>query len=203
MLPAEEPPSYSKQIRPFLARYCLECHTGDKPKGDLNLETYKSLQEGGKSGPVVVAYKPDESRLVILTGGKDKLVMPPKTAKQPRTEEIALLRAWVAAGAKEDAATIAITIPDIKPRVPATPGVTSLAYHPNGKIVAAGVANEIVFIDVADGDIIDELRGHPGKVTSLAFSRDGKTLATAAGAAGTLGEIRLYSLAPSGLPNEK
>ena len=202
-LHARQPPSFSKEIMPFFARYCLECHSGEKPKGDLNLESYKNLQQGGKSGEVVVPNKPDESRLVILAEGKDKLVMPPKTAKQPKREEVALLRAWVAAGAKVDAGTIAVTIPDIKTRVSANPPVTCLAYHSNGKILAAGLYDEILFIDPATGDIVGELKGLPGKVTALALSGDGKNLAVAAGATGTAGEVRFYAVAPSGVPAEK
>src|SRR5579883_396426 len=88
-----QPPSYSKQVKPFFARYCLECHSADKTKGDLNLETYQGLRAGGKSGPVVVPGKPDESRLVRLAEGKDKPAMPPKKAKQPKPNEVAILRA--------------------------------------------------------------------------------------------------------------
>src|SRR5262245_13794554 len=29
---------YDRQIRPFLARHCLECHGGEKPKGDFRLD---------------------------------------------------------------------------------------------------------------------------------------------------------------------
>ena len=39
-LAADEPPSYAKQVRPFIARYCLECHSAREDQGGLNLETY-------------------------------------------------------------------------------------------------------------------------------------------------------------------
>src|SRR5437879_6262938 len=29
---------YEAQVRPFLARHCLECHGGAKPKGDFRLD---------------------------------------------------------------------------------------------------------------------------------------------------------------------
>src|SRR5438128_2353805 len=114
-----QPPSYSRQVRPFLAKYCLECHSADKAKGGLCLESFESLTKGGDHGPVVVPGKPDASRLVLMVEGKEKLAMPPKTAKQPSADERGVLRAWVAAGAKVDAATVAVKLPDIKPRVPA------------------------------------------------------------------------------------
>src|SRR5947209_16072789 len=134
---AQQPPSYAKQIKPFFARYCLECHNADKLKGELNLETYKSLAAGGRKGPEFVPGKPDQSRMVLMVEGKKKR-MPPRQARQPRPDEVALLRAWVAAGARDDAATLDVKIPDIKPLVLAVAPVAALAYHPDGKILAAG-----------------------------------------------------------------
>src|SRR5689334_6312867 len=100
-LQAQEAPSYGKHVRPFLAKYCLECHNAKTNKGGLDLETYKSLLEGGDHGPVLIAGKPGESLLVKLTEANEKPMMPPKEAKyRPTTEEVKVLRAWVAAGAK-------------------------------------------------------------------------------------------------------
>jgi hypothetical protein len=31
-----------EQVRPFFARHCLECHSGQEPKGDLHLDQLKS-----------------------------------------------------------------------------------------------------------------------------------------------------------------
>ncbi len=201
-VPAQSPPSYARQVKPFLARYCLECHAGDEAKGDLNLETYQGLRAGGKSGPVVVPGKPDESRLVRLAEGKDKPVMPPKKAKQPRPDEVAVLRAWVAAGAKEDTAA-PLTIPDIKPRVPVAAPIAAVAYHPGGKVLAAGGYREVLLLDVVSGEVAGKLPGQPGEVTALAFSRDGRSLAVASFVPGTAGAVRLYAVPPTGIPAEK
>src|SRR5262245_29189847 len=72
---AQQPPSFANQVRRFLAKYCLECHSADKSKGGLNLESFKSLMQGSDNGPVVVPGKPGESRLVLLVEGKDKQKM--------------------------------------------------------------------------------------------------------------------------------
>src|SRR6516164_8284199 len=92
---AQETPSYARQIKQFFARYCLECHNPDEPNGGLSLESYKSLSEGGTHGPALVAGKPDDSRMVQMVEGKAKITMPPKKARQPKADEIALLRQWV------------------------------------------------------------------------------------------------------------
>src|SRR5438105_1930439 len=115
---ARQPASFSRHVRPFLVRYCVECHNANKLKAGLDLETYQSLMEGADSGPVLVAGKPDESKLVRMVEHKDEPYMPPKKSRQPRASELAVLRAWIAAGAKNDADQITVRIPDIKPRGP-------------------------------------------------------------------------------------
>src|ERR1700722_6829815 len=92
---AQQPPSYAKQVRPLLARYCLECHNATKLEGGLNLETYKTLRAGGGHGDVIIPGKAEDSRLVLAVEGKVKPTMPPKKATQPKPEDIGVLRAWV------------------------------------------------------------------------------------------------------------
>jgi hypothetical protein len=188
-----EPVSYAKQVKPFFTRYCLECHNQDEAKGGLNLETYKSLREGGDSGEVLTPGKADASRIVRLVEHKDKPFMPPKKAKQPRPEEVALLRAWIDAGAKEDSA-VRITVPDIKPKIPVAPPVAALAYHPGGQILASGGRGTVYFFDTATGDLLGKLDGLHPRVTALTFSRDGKQLAVASSAMGESHEVRLYEI---------
>jgi hypothetical protein len=201
---AQQPPSYVKQVKPFLAKFCVECHSPDKMRGDLDLSTVKALLAGGKSGAAFVAGKPDESYLVTLTEGKDTPKMPPKTARaQPTAAEAAVLRAWVAAGAKDDTGSTAIALPDVKPRDAKPAPVAALAYRGRGKPLAAGGQNEVVLIDPESGAVTGRLNGQDGKVTALAFSRDGSSLAVASGAPGASGVVRLYFFPPSGVPINK
>jgi hypothetical protein len=101
-VPAQAP-SYAKQVRPFLDTYCVGCHKGKGGKGGLDLSTYAGMLKGGISFDAVVPGKPDESYAVLMAEKKKKPHMPPKEAKaQPKPEEVALLRAWVSAGARND-----------------------------------------------------------------------------------------------------
>jgi len=102
----KDPPSYTKDVMPFLTKYCVNCHMGDKPKGGVALDTYEGLTKNPKK-KVVVAGKPTMS-LVMLTmqaaGGGKK--MPPKKEKaQPTATEIAKIKDWITAGAKDDSDT--------------------------------------------------------------------------------------------------
>jgi WD40 repeat protein len=197
---AEQPPSYAKQVRPFLARYCLSCHNATKLEGGLDLESYKTLREGGAHGEVVVPGKADDSRLVMMVEGKRKPTMPPKKAPQPKPEEIGVLSAWVNAGAKDDSASVVVTLPDVKPRVAVKLPVTALAYRPDGKLLAAAAHKEVSFIDPATGAVTGTLPVAPARVTTLAFSASGEYFAVASGAVGTPGEVVIYKSAADALP---
>src|SRR5688572_13584287 len=79
---AQDAPTYSKHIRPFFVKYCVECHNAKNDKRGLVLETHKSLMEGSDLGPVVTSGKPQESTLFKVLVGEEKIKMPPKTAKR-------------------------------------------------------------------------------------------------------------------------
>ena len=64
-----EPPSYAKDIKPFLAKYCFECHNGPKAKAELDLSTYQGFLKGGISYPGFVPGKQNESFSVTLVEG--------------------------------------------------------------------------------------------------------------------------------------
>src|SRR5262249_59335035 len=173
----------------------LECHNAEDAKGGLVMDSYQNLQKGGDNGPVITAGEPDKSRLVLLPEGKAKPPMPPKKAKQPKPSEVAVLRAWVAAGAKDDTATITLQLPEIKPHMQAAPPIAALAYRPDGKLLAVGAHKAVMMVDLATDDVMGQFAAHPGRVTALAFSRDGRRLAVASSSPGTAGDVFLYALA--------
>ena len=191
---AAAPPSFSKQVKPFFARYCVECHSGEDPDGGLNLESFKGLSEGGEKGAVFQAGKADTSRIVRMVEGKTKPSMPPMKKPQPKPAELAVLRAWIDAGAKDDSGTATVAVlPPVAPKHGAAPPVTALAYHPDGKTLAAGGYKEVAFVDPLKGDVTGRLTGLTAEISALGYSRDGKLLAVASGSTGTVGEVRLYS----------
>jgi hypothetical protein len=93
-----DPVSFREEIAPVLREYCLSCHSGPKPKGDLDLTSAEKLAAGGGNGPVVVPGKPKESPLVRMVLEKK---MPPKEPLAP--DLAAQLERWVAEGAKWEA----------------------------------------------------------------------------------------------------
>jgi hypothetical protein len=99
---AADEPSYTKDVKPFLENYCTSCHNASRPKSGYNLDEYAALLKGGRKGPAVVAGKPDKSMLLKTLEGGAKKMPPRKYSEQPTAKEIARVKAWIAAGARDD-----------------------------------------------------------------------------------------------------
>ena len=95
--------SYAKDVQPFLATYCAECHSPGKAKEGYDVTTLAMLTRPGKNGPLVIPGKPADSRLVQVVRGMSKS-MPPNKAPQPTLDEIIKIAIWIEAGARTDAA---------------------------------------------------------------------------------------------------
>src|SRR5262245_19737126 len=104
---ADPPVSYAKDIKPFLSKYCMECHQGANAKAKVKVDTYADLIARGKKGALVVASKADQSVLVKVLEGTGGKPMPPKKSVQPTAAEIAKVKAWITAGAKDDSKSAA------------------------------------------------------------------------------------------------
>ncbi len=97
----EQPVTYAVQIKPILDQHCVECHSGWFPDGQLRLNSLENIREGGKRGQVILPGKPDKGWLINLvtprSGGFSN--MPPGAARLS-DKELALLREWIAQGAR-------------------------------------------------------------------------------------------------------
>src|SRR5436305_6191893 len=70
--------TYAKDIKPLFEASCIRCHSGDRPKAGLKLDSLENAVKGGKDGKVIVPGKSDESDLVIAVARLDeKTAMPP------------------------------------------------------------------------------------------------------------------------------
>jgi WD40 repeat protein len=194
-VPAQQPPSYARDVRPFLTKYCLECHNSKEAKSGLDLESYKGLRAGGDGGAVVIPGQPDASRLVLMVEGKKKPKMPPKKARfHPSAREIPVLRAWIAAGAKDDSSTVRVALPAIKSHVHLAAPITALAYSPDGAYLAAGAYKKVYLLRPKQADGYETWPPLDQPITALAFSPDGKRLAVAIGNSAEPSELVLYPI---------
>jgi hypothetical protein len=98
--------SWEKDLKPVLDASCAKCHGAEKPKGKYRVDTKENFIKGGESDEkAVIAGKSADSPVVHYVA--DLIVdmeMPPtdKRDKYPALtkDQIALLRAWIDAGAK-------------------------------------------------------------------------------------------------------
>jgi hypothetical protein len=100
---------FETKVRPLLIAKCVECHSGEKSKAGLRLDSREALLTGGESGPALVVGKPDESLLIDVIGYRNAVQMPPK-AKLPDAE-IAILTDWVRRGASWPNSKPSVTTP--------------------------------------------------------------------------------------------
>ena len=99
--------TYATDIKPIFDASCVKCHSGDKAKARLHMDTLEGVLKGTKMGPIVVAGNPDKSWLVKSVGHLTKDPegwMPPphnKAGIKPlTTNEVGLIIGWIKQGAK-------------------------------------------------------------------------------------------------------
>lgn len=197
---AEAPaaPDFAAQVAPLLAKYCVGCHGGTEPEGKLSLEDSDGIRKGGAHGPAIVAGDSGASRLIQVLTGAAEPKMPPPDNDAPAAEEIALLRAWIDAGAAlpaDEVEHLPLVTPNVPLRTAARQPITAIAYSPDGKLLAVGGPGRVRLLAADDLSLVGELVPHTGQVTDLAFSRDGARLVAAAGEPGLFGEASVWDVA--------
>jgi len=95
---------FARQVQPFFAEHCLECHGPDDEKGGLvltSLEGATALLDSGARG--IVPGQPEQSEVIrrlLATDPKEMMPPPKQRAKHAVADsDIAMLKQWIAEGA--------------------------------------------------------------------------------------------------------
>ncbi|MCW5982625.1 MAG: hypothetical protein KIT09_31345 [Bryobacteraceae bacterium] len=187
--------SYSRDVRPIIQRQCQGCHQPNVKSSDLDLTSYESLVAGGKHGPAVKPGAPADSLLVKYLTGEIRPQMPMGLPELPG-EQIDAISEWIAQGAKDDTpAEARETVSLDKPITYSQPPViTSLAFSPDGMLLAVSGYREVLIIPVNSTAPSKRLVGLSERIHSLAFSADGDLLVAAGGTPARFGEVQIWDV---------
>lgn len=200
-------PTYERDVVPILRTYCAGCHNDADTEGDLSVERFASLRKGGaESGDPVVPGDPDASvmlRRIASTAGDH---MPPADEPQPSAAEVALLSAWIAAGAAGPPVDASLLESLTVPKLPAYAGrlpVTAAAVTRDGGRAAVVRGRSLDLLDLARAPaddpvaapVVATLADLPGRVMAVHFGPDDRTLVVAGGVAGLAGVAELRDAA--------
>src|SRR2546421_2136085 len=201
-LAADAPPNptYSR-FRAIFALLCFSCHDSKEQEGSLILETHQSLLKGGDSGAVIVPGKAAESLLVQqIEHTKKPFMPPPKKGDKLSPQEIAVIRAWIDAGAPAPAAgevaiapTTRPAIPKILPKTPPPRSIYSAAYAAPQKVLAVSRDGQVELISPETRGLIRKLAADIGRINDVSFSNDGTLIAAGGGQTARVGQVKIWN----------
>ena len=92
---------YPRDIKPLLAQKCGACHGALKQESGLRLDAGVMIRKGSEEGPVIVPGSSADSLLIqkVITKDSDERMPPEGEGAALNANEIAMLSAWIDAGA--------------------------------------------------------------------------------------------------------
>jgi len=193
---------YERDIAPILRSHCAGCHNDADREGEFSVETFAGLRQGGDKGATIRPGDPAESLLVKLIEGRARPSMPPDDEPRVPAAELALLREWIADGARgpvrDDSILKHLVVPEVaQPSVSRRPpsSWTAADFAPDGRTVALGTSGRVELRDANGRRTRRVIDGIPGKVNAVRFSADGVSLVIAAGITGLDGVAEVRSVA--------
>jgi WD40 repeat protein len=180
----------AREAMRVLQGQCLSCHNAEKHKGGLDMTSREKLFAGAENGAVIDTNKMAASLLLKVLEPEADPHMPPK--KQLSTNQIAVLTKWITAGAPWDSAALAEAAAPRTVKLGELPKSLqpnfAIAMSPDGKRLAFSRGNRILLHDLGTNfPLVASVEAHSDLVRSLAWSANGKTLAS-----GGYKEVRLW-----------
>jgi len=212
--------TFQDHVLPIFRAKCGSCHNANDRKGNLVLDDYAAMREGGGSGAVVEPGDPDSSYLWMLVTHDTSPEMPPNGAKLP-DNELNLIRQWILQGllrdkgskaeVKKESTIAKIDVsgerPEGPPPMPAqflgeplvtthhANTVTALAVSPWAPVAAVSGHKQVTLFDTRDRRLLGVLPFPEGQPEILRFSRNGSLLMVGGGRGGAAGKVIVFDVA--------
>ncbi len=209
---AAAPVSFTKDVAPIFLKNCAACHGPPEVNGGFQVVNYNLLMKPGESeSPSITAGSPDESEVYNLISMDDADLRMPKEADPLPPEQVALVKRWIAEGAKYDGEDPNASLASIVPTTtqPDPPEayrrpvpITAVTFNQDGSEVAASGYHEVTIWNVAEGKLARRIKNVAERVYSVAYNPDGSLLAVAGGVPGQAGEVKLFNPADGSLVKE-
>ena len=186
----DSPISYYQDIQPILQRSCQGCHQPSQARGDLILTSYEDFYRGGSQGKAFIAGQPDQSLIFDLISGN-----PPSMPmdSEPLTQaEIELFHRWIAEGAINDTPNVDSNSIIEPPRYTIPPVISSLAYSPDGDVLAVSGYREVLLHKSDGPQLLARLLGKSDRIESIVYAANSKMLVVAGGTPARFGEVQIW-----------
>lgn len=216
---AAEKVTYQDHVLPIFRMRCGSCHNANDKKGNLVLDDYAAMREGGGSGAVVEPGDPDSSYLWLLVTHQSEPKMPPGQPKLPDAE-LAVIKNWIIGGLLKTRDSKAempkkseITRIEVSTERPAGPPpmpesylgkpqtvtsedntVTALAVSPWAPLAAVSGYQQISLYDTRDRRLLGVLPFPEGQPYILKFARNGALLLAGGGIGGASGKVVVFDV---------
>lgn len=89
---------FEANVRPILIEHCVTCHSGEKPKGDLILDSVEGIRAGAAGESLFESGSPDTSLIALAVRYDDPFIAMPPSGALPKGD-VAAIEQWIAMGA--------------------------------------------------------------------------------------------------------
>ncbi len=211
--------TYEQHILPIFREKCGTCHNANDKKGDLTLDNYTSVMQGGASGEIISsAGEPDNSTLYRVVAHLSEPFMPPQQPKLP-DDQLALIKKWIEQGSLKDSGSVSkikksavaramvsadrpAGPPPMPENLPLDPllvsaranGVTALATNPWAPLAAVSGHKQILLYNTMTLELTGVLAFPEGQPHVLKFSRNGQILMVGGGRGSHSGKVILFDV---------
>ncbi|MCA9060108.1 MAG: hypothetical protein KDA85_16485 [Planctomycetaceae bacterium] len=96
------PVSFESEIAPIIKASCVQCHGEQQSAANLRLDTYNNMGRGGRSGPLLIPRRPQNSLILARLTTDDAMARMPRGREKLKDTEIGLIARWIEQGAQFD-----------------------------------------------------------------------------------------------------